>query len=134
MPAAVVNKFPVVRPEEGADCAIICLSFFFLGEPYDDVLRVVAHVDKDMGKAGLTTRQIKKVAKALGHPLRTKKRVNFDDDYGILMFTNHVVVLRNGLIFDTNGTVMDYQDYALAYPEARVVGGILIAKEQELPD
>lgn len=131
MPAAVINKFPVIRPEEGADCAIICLAFY-LGEPYDDVLRVVSVVDtKHKGKRGLTTRQIKKVAEAMGHPLRTKRHINFDDDYGIIMFQDHVVVLRNGLIFETNGMVYDYQDYAMAWPNQRVVGGILIAKEPE---
>jgi ABC-type bacteriocin/lantibiotic exporter with double-glycine peptidase domain len=126
MPAAVINKFPIIRPEEGADCALICLAFY-LGEPYDDVLRAVSHVDKKfMGKDGLSTRQIKQVAKVMGHPLKTKRKIDFDEDYGIVMFTEHVVVLRNGLIFETNGTVMEYQDYATANPGLRVVGGILI--------
>jgi hypothetical protein len=64
MPSAVINKFPIIRPEEGADCALLALAFY-LGEPYDDVLRVVARVDPDAGKAGLTTRQIKTVAKTM---------------------------------------------------------------------
>ena len=129
MPAAVVNKFPIIRPEEGADCAILALAFY-LGEPYDDVLRVVARVDPDAGKEGLTTRQIKKVAAVMGHPLRTKKSVNFDDDYGIVLWRDHANVIRNGLLFESNGTVWDPTDYFMAFPKAKAVS-ILIAKEPE---
>jgi hypothetical protein len=129
MPAAIVNKFPIIRPEEGADCALIALAFY-LGEPYDDVLRVVSHVDMDMGKEGLTTRQIKKVAEVMGHPLRLKRTVNFDDDYGIVLWKDHATVIRNGLLFESNGTVWEPSDYFLAFPTATAVS-ILIAREPE---
>lgn len=127
MPSAVVNKFPIIRPEEGADCALLALAFY-LGEPYDDVLRTVARLDPDMGKKGLTTRQIKEVAKAMGHPLRIKRTVNFDDDYGIVLWVDHANVIRNGLLFESNGTVWDPTDYMVAFPKAMACS-ILIAKE-----
>lgn len=128
MPAAIINKYPVVRPEEGADCAIICLSLY-LGVPYDDVLREVALVDKrNKGRAGMWTRQIKQVGRALGTRLVIKKHIDWEDDYGIVLLADHVVMLRNGLVFDTNGHICDAADYHAMNPKERFEG-ILVAAE-----
>jgi len=128
MPAAVSNRFPGQHQGENADCAIVALSMY-LGVSYEDVLREVALVDKrNKGRAGLWTRQIKQVARRLGHELVIKRKVELDEDYGILLLSDHVAVLRNGLLLDTNGVVWDIHDYIAAL-ESVCIEGVLVVPE-----
>lgn len=128
MPPAVSNRFPGVHQGEDADCAIVALAMY-LGVSYEDVLREVALVDKrNKGRSGLWTRQIKQVAKRLGFALTVKRKVDLDEDYGILLLSDHVAVLRNGLILDTNGVVWDIHDY-IAAQESVCIEGVLITPE-----
>jgi len=128
MPAAVSNRFPGQHQGENADCAIVALSMY-LGVSYEDVLREVALVDKrNKGRAGLWTRQIKQVARRLGHELVIKRKVDLDEDYGILLLSDHVAVLRNGLLLDTNGMVWDIHDYIAAL-ESVCIEGVLVVPE-----
>ena len=100
-----------VRAREKADCAIVALAMY-LGQTYEDVLRATAEVDrKYKGKEGLWETEIKRVAKALGYSLKKKSRVNLDEDHGILCMPNHVTVLKNGLIFDSDGAIWEAEDY-----------------------
>jgi len=128
MPAAVSNRFPGQHQGENADCAIVALSMY-LGVSYEDVLREVALVDKrNKGRAGLWTRQIKQVARRLGHELVVKRKVDLDEDYGILLLFDHIAVLRNGLLLETNGEVWDIHDYLAALDNISVEG-ILVVPE-----
>ena len=128
MPAAVSNRFPGQHQGENADCAIVALSMY-LGVSYEDVLREVALVDKrNKGRIGLWTRQIKQVARRLGHELVVKRKVDLDEDYGILLLFDHIAVLRNGLLLETNGEVWDIHDYLAALDNISVEG-ILVVPE-----
>lgn len=109
MPPPIITKMIVGR--EASDCAIVALAMY-LDKSYEDVLRAASEVDrKHKGKYGLYENEIKKIAQSLGVVLKRKKVVDFEDDYGILNMPDHVAVLRNGLVIDTNGTIWDVNDY-----------------------
>ena len=42
---------------------------------------------------------------------KVRRRIEWDDDYGILRLPDHAVILRNGLIIETNGTVWEADTY-----------------------
>lgn len=129
MSAAIILK--VVHGRESSDCAVAALAMY-LGVTYEDVLRAVVKADEHGGKGGLFVDTIKQIARRLGTPLRERQRVDLDDDYGILIFKDHVAVLRNGLIFNP-GTpdtlIWDAHDYLLTHTKAKPEG-ILIAAER----
>lgn len=72
----------------------------YLGESYEDLTRAAALCDSAQGKDGLTVRAMQRVAKQLGRSLKFRKRVDLDEDYGILLLDDHALVIRNGLVFD----------------------------------
>jgi hypothetical protein len=123
--AAAVNQ--VVQVIEDHSCATWSLAFY-LGIPLADVIRAVTLIDsKDMGRHGLSTRTIQRVAKSLGTTLRLKRAPDYDEVYGILVLAQHVAVVRNGLTFETDGTVWDVQDYLEERGESPE--GVLVAVE-----
>src|SRR5688500_14976087 len=83
----------------------------FLGVSYDDVLRVVTVTDRRQGKKGLWDRTIVRIAKRLGHQLRMRTAFDVETDYGMLRLPDHIVILRNGLVIETNGTIWDADAY-----------------------
>ena len=108
MSASAVIK--IVHQREHSDCGLACISMY-LGSSYEDVLRVVSTLDRHKGKRGLWSNTIKRVAASLGHTLKVRRRIEWDDDYGILRLPDHAVILRNGLIIETNGTVWEADTY-----------------------
>jgi hypothetical protein len=106
---APVNRIESRR--QSADCATWALGTY-LGIPYETVHLKVLELDRSKGKRGLHIATIRRVAAALLRPLvkRPASRVT-DESYGILSVYDktegHVVVLRNGLVFDTDATVHD---------------------------
>lgn len=110
----------VLRPtggREASDCAVAALAMY-LGVSYEDVLRATVEVDRrHQGRVGLMVSQIKRIAAAFGTGLKLKKTVD-DDDYGILILTDHALVVRNGLAFDPTAdgsvAVWDLDDYLKA--------------------
>lgn len=127
MPALVTR---IERGREEADCAVATLAMY-LGRTYEDVLRVVSRVDRrDAGRYGLFTEQIQAAAKRLGEPLRLRAAVDPEEDYGILVFHDHVNLLRRGQILEPNGTVWDYDDYCTTYGDPL---GLLVARESPRP-
>ena len=126
MPAADVMEF--VAGYEDTDCAIIALAMY-LGIPYPDVLRATTKVVGDAGRQGLLVKEIRRVAKRLGTPLVYRRRVDLDEDYGILSLPGHVVVLRNGLVFD-GAFVWDAHDY-LKTKNLRRPSGVLTTADPE---
>ena len=101
--SAPILKVCVQR--ESHDCAIAALSML-LGESYEDVLRVVTVSDRKQGRSGLWTKTMQRIAKRLGHKLLVRKLTDFDA-YGIIRLPDHAVVLRSGLVINTDGTVWE---------------------------
>jgi hypothetical protein len=108
MPAAPILQIQLQR--EAADCGTTSLSMY-LGETYENVLRVVTVLDRGQGKRGLWTRTLQRIARELGHTLKVKRQYDLEGDYGILRLPDHAVILRNGLVIDTNATVWDADEY-----------------------
>lgn len=106
--SAPVNRIESRR--QSHDCAIWSLSVY-LGQPYERVCEKVAALFADRGESGLTRQQMQRTAKALGVALVIKRVPDLSDDYGMLIVEDHVVVLRNGLVFDTDSTVWDVDDW-----------------------
>jgi len=108
VPAAEINRIESRRQSD--DCATWALATY-LGLPYEVVWQKVLKMDRSKGRNGLYTATVLRIAEALGTKLRRVKpsRIDFSDDYGILSVEDatagHVVVLRQGLVFDTDATV-----------------------------
>lgn len=100
---------------EPLDCGIVALAMY-LNQTYEDVLRAASDVDrKDKARNGLYEAEIRKIALILGFKLRKKKNVNLEEDFGLLCLPEHIAVLRNGLLLDTDGLVWDVDDYLKHY-------------------
>lgn len=98
MSAASVNHLETGHRDEPGDCAMVALAVY-LGLPYTDVLRAVAALDQQQGKAGLKRRTIQRVGAALGVPLSIRSKFT-PQDYGIIVSLDHAAVLRSGLVLD----------------------------------
>ena len=94
---------------EDSDCGIAALAMY-LGHSYEDVLRAVTVSDRRQGKTGLWTKTMQRVAKRLGHKLRVRHVTDLDA-YGILRLPDHAVVLRSGLVINTDGTVWEADSF-----------------------
>jgi hypothetical protein len=85
------------------------------GESYEEVLVATAQVAPTVLQAGLTWVQMKKIAKLLGFraTVKRKRAIDIEGDTGILCVNSpkwkadHVVVLREGLIIDTDGSLWE---------------------------
>jgi hypothetical protein len=124
--AALVNRIESRR--QSNDCATWALAVY-LGIPYEDVWQIVQRVDRSKGRNGLRIATIRRVAKALGFTLRFLRSVD-DDAYGILSVedktSGHVAVLRSGLVFDTDSTVWERDDW-LKSTKYRVQGILVVS-------
>lgn len=102
------------------DCGVCCVAMF-LGVSYEKALLAFG----DVLDTGVTMRQIKAAAKKLGRPLTLARSIDLETDTGILALrgkhwpSDHVVVLREGVIVDTDATVVFDIDEFLAVHEAR---------------
>jgi hypothetical protein len=98
MPSSIVTH--IVPGRERNDCAI-CVLAMYLGVSYEDVLREVAVRDRPhQGRHGLLLREMERIARALGTPLKRLRKYDLTTAYGILSLPHHVVLLRGGLIMD----------------------------------
>lgn len=122
MPAAEVNRIVIAVEDDG--CAVAALSHY-LGIPSPDVLRAVTLTEKRYhGKFGLYTNTIKRVAEKLGTKLTLRRFSDLDDVYGIMLLPDHVVMIRNGLVFESDGTVWDVDHY-LSHRNQRAEGVLM---------
>lgn len=101
----------VIPQREDGDCAVACLAML-TGSTYEDALRVVCGVDDEGASDGLYIAQLLVAAEELGSTLRRKRRFDLSKDTGILYLVHkkkdedrHVVILRQGVIIDTNNNV-----------------------------
>jgi hypothetical protein len=126
-PAAVTR---VLTNREENDCAVVAMAMFS-GHSYEDVLREVVICDpKHRGRIGLTDYQTRRVMRALGAPVRHRRAVDYDEDFGLLRLHDHMALLRNGLIIE-NGAIWDVADWRIhaGYQDDTHVMGIFVAAE-----
>jgi hypothetical protein len=121
----------VVPGRERNDCAI-CVLAMYLGVSYENVLREVAVRDRPwQGRQGLRLREIERIARGLGTPLKRLRRFDLAAAYGILSVPHHVVLLRTGVVVDpepAGGSVWEVDDYLHAY---KVRPGLLLVANGE---
>lgn len=108
---------PIIKVEiqqHEFDCGVACLAML-LGTDYEKTL--IAFNSLNPLVRGVDTREIKQAAVRLGQRLRLSRRVDLEDDTGILRVaaanwtTDHLVILKEGLIVDTDGTLWDAQAF-----------------------
>ena len=110
----------VIPQRHAMDCGVCCLAML-LGVSYETAL-IATRMPSAM-TTGMTTAQIKATAKRLGKPLKTKRTFDLDSDTGILCVRSatkwggleHVVVLKDGLIVDTDASLWDADVFLAAY-------------------
>jgi ABC-type bacteriocin/lantibiotic exporter with double-glycine peptidase domain len=121
----------VVLQRHSHDCGVACLAML-CGVSYENALVAIAQDQPNVCAVGLWTAEIKKAAKRLGFRLTVKRRIDLETDTGILNMssakwhTDHVVILREGLIVETDGTLWE-PDVFLRHHEARI-GTLLVAE------
>jgi hypothetical protein len=124
---AIVTR--IVPHREASDCALVAMAMFS-GRTYEDVLREVVMADpKDKGRNGLSDHQVRRVMKSLGVPVTHRSRVDYDEDYGLLRLTDHMALLRNGLIVEDQ-TLWDVDDWRRhrGYMDMSVMGIFVVVE------
>lgn len=106
-----------VIPQRAAlDCAVACVAML-CGVTYEAALLAF----KREPIHGVRTRDIHAAARRLGHPLRWSRVFDLENDTGLLSVrstkwkTDHLVVLKEGLIVDTDATLWEADIYLAAY-------------------
>ncbi len=108
----------VVPQRHKTDCSVACLAML-LGVSYEAALLAMRlpHVVT----CGVKVRDVLTAAKRLGYPLRFRRQFDLDTDTGILGVRSskwpqeHLVVLKDGLIVDTDATIWDQDCFMAAY-------------------
>jgi ABC-type bacteriocin/lantibiotic exporter with double-glycine peptidase domain len=121
----------VVVQRHTMDCGVACLAMI-CGVSYENALVAIAQDQPNVCSVGIWFTELRRAAKRLGFKLKAKRRVDLAEDTGILNLSSskwrsdHVVVLREGLIVETDGTLWE-PDVFLRHHEAKV-GTILVAE------
>jgi hypothetical protein len=114
-----------------ADCSVAVLAMF-LGITYEDALLALGGEVPKILRCGVYMPQLQRAAGKMGVTLKLKRRWDASEDDGILRIQfkkrAHVVLLRNGLIFDTAFDVWEPDDYAKA---SRGRYGAILVREAE---
>jgi len=132
----------LVLQRQSGDCGLAALAML-LGCSYEDVL--AAAVTRRRPKphvGGMYTREVTYLARKLGTPLVFKRTWDFESDCGLLTvekikvattdeYRQHLVLLKFGLLFDTDGTVWEPETY-FAQHDFRPVSLLVIKEEREL--
>ena len=111
----------VVLQQGKADCGIACLAML-LGKTYLEVYAAsISKKYRDPQVQGMDVARLKRTARRLGTKLALRRAWDAETDAGLLTveklapkvddFLQHLVVLKWGLIFDTDGTVWEPDDY-----------------------
>jgi hypothetical protein len=104
------------------DCAVACLSML-LGKPYEIVLLAFRH---NVIEEGASIKQMQGAVRRLGHKLLWQQRlIDYAEDTGVVVISSprwgkydHLVVVKEGLIVDTDATIWEPDVFMSAY-EAR---------------
>lgn len=108
----------VIPQRHGMDCAVACLAML-LNVSYETAL--LAFGTPAVLTGGAEVRAVKAAAKRLRQPLRLRLAFDLETDTGILgvrsakWATEHLVVLKDGLIVDTDATIWDADVFLAAY-------------------
>ena len=111
----------LIPQRDKGDCGIAALAMF-LGKSYEDVFaKAITKCHPKPHVTGMYTRQLKDVAKRLGVTLSLKRSWDLETDCGLLSvekidkkddeFPQHILLLRFGLLFDTDTTVWEPDAY-----------------------
>jgi ABC-type bacteriocin/lantibiotic exporter with double-glycine peptidase domain len=112
----VTHFLQVVPQRHSSDCAIACLAML-VNVTYEAALLAFNSECKN----GAQVRAIKAAARRLGFKLRWSRKFDMDTDTGILSVrsarwaSDHVVVLKEGLIVDTDASLWEVDCYLAAY-------------------
>lgn len=120
----------VIAQRYGLDCAVACVAML-CEVSYEESLLAFDHM---VFREGAKISQVKAAAKRLGRTLRwSKHQPDLDEATGILCVgsdrwpNDHLVILWNGHIIDTDCTIWEHEVYMKAY-HTRVMG-ILTLRE-----
>jgi ABC-type bacteriocin/lantibiotic exporter with double-glycine peptidase domain len=111
------ESFSIIPQRHQMDCAVACLAMLF-GMSYEAVLMTFRH---NVMAKGATFRQVLTAAERLGHPLRIRRRFDLETATGILCVqsdawkTDHLVILKEGQVIDTDATLWDVDVFLSAY-------------------
>lgn len=100
----------VIPQRHSSDCGVSVLAML-LGVTYEEALLAVGFEQPSVLTSGVYAKHLTQAAKTLGVTLRVRRRFDLEDDTGILGVNSakwtsaHVVILREGLIVDTDGTL-----------------------------
>jgi hypothetical protein len=117
----------VVLQRHGMDCGVACLAML-LNVSYESALLAMGRFN------GACIREIKAAAVRLGTPLRLTRKFDLEHDTGILAVrspkwgSDHVVILKDGLIVDTDGSIWDQDVYVGVY---KITALSLLVREDE---
>lgn len=111
----------LVLQRSTGDCGIAALAML-LGLPYEDVFAaLVTPTYPKPHRVGLMTRHVKQAAKRLGVSLALRRVWDLDESTGLLtverntpdaeQFKQHLVLLKFGLVFDTDGKAWEPETY-----------------------
>lgn len=92
-----------------ADCGIVAIAMF-ADKSYADVMAAACQFNPKVASEGLTKHIVRRTMAALGQPVRFTKRIDWNDDYGLLWCWHgasrqgHLTVLREGLVIEAAAT------------------------------
>ena len=95
------------------DCGVASLAML-LGLPYSEVRKAASDIYKERLKEGLDTRSMIRIAKELGHVLKSVPYPNPDlePQTGILGTYDHYVMLFEGVVYNpADGLLYDVDTY-----------------------
>jgi hypothetical protein len=111
------------------DCGVAALAMF-LGTSYEDALLALSGEVPTVLRRGVWMPELQRAAARVGVTTKLKRRYDLELDEGILQIVykpddQHVVVLREGLLFDTDLTCWKPEDY---FKAKRAKAGTLIVR------
>ena len=121
----------VIPQRHGADCGVACLAML-CGVSYENALVAVAQEQPNVCVKGVYLRELRGAARRLGFTLKSKRTIDLETDTGILNLSSrkwkmeHLVVLREGLIVETDGTLYEAETY-FAHTQAKL-GRLYVAE------
>lgn len=115
-----------------ADCAS-AVTAMFLRISYEEALLALSKESPELIRKGVWFTELQRAAKAMGVPLKLKRRwdANIDDGIAHVRFKwggNHVVLIRAGIAWDTNFEAFYPEDYLKA--RKAKFGSLLVREDQ----
>lgn len=115
-----------------ADCGVAALAMF-LRISYEDALLAIGRDSPRVLRNGMWIKELQAGSAKLGVPLKVKRQWDVEDADGIAQILlpgkfNHFLLVRGGLLFGTNFTVWELDDYMRVM---RGKPGILLVREDE---